>query len=235
MPAPTTVHIARLTDLVTDEHVDAMCYAITRQVRENFAPAWGLNPVTVQPANLDDLTTNDWILALVDDTGDDGALGYHTEDEGDFVYGLVGVKPVLDNVGHILTGANSVSTVLSHEVLELLGNPHVSSWSDTGRGYLVATEMCDAVQSDYYDLDGVSVSDFLLPDWFSPIVTRGDRFDHCGVLHAPFTVADGGYTLTMRGGRVSQIFGATPPPQWLMTRKNTLRTARTWRLSNSTR
>lgn len=229
---PRTVYVVRLTDLVTDMQVTRMCWAVAKQVRRDFAPAWGLDPVRVRPADLEDLTTDDWIIALVDDAGE-GALGWHSETTGDFTYGTVGVKPVLDNGGDILTGAYSVASILSHEVLELIGNPSVSLWADTGQGYLVAREASDAVQSDWYMIDKVSVSDFVLPDWFSPVVTEGDRFDHMGVLTAPFQVADGGYTLTMQGGQVSQQFGATPPPQWIMQRKSSLRTARTYRLTNS--
>lgn len=111
-------------------------------------------------------------------------------------------------------------------------NPNVSGWSDSGQGWLVATEVCDPVQSDYYLIDGVAVSNFVTPDFFSPVVTRGDKFDHMGVLKKPFEIADGGYVLNYEGGTINTYYGRTPPPEWLMDMKLNREVTRTRRLKD---
>src|SRR6185437_12983234 len=48
-----------------------------------------------------------------------GVLGFHTEDQGGKLWGVVAAKPELDNGAKVTTGDWSVSSVLSHEVLEM--------------------------------------------------------------------------------------------------------------------
>lgn len=228
----TPLSVVRATDRITDRDARAMVKAIDTQVRRDFTKPHGLINRRVRYTTPDKLTATDWVITLVDDAGQD-ALGWHTEDTGDIVYGVVGVNPVLDHDGRVLEGPLSVASVLSHEVLELLLNPSISLWADTGAGYLVAREAADAVQSDWYEIDGVSVSNFLLPDWFSPAVSPDDRYDHMGLCRAPFEVRPGGYTLKCQGGRITEVYGETPPPEWLMERKRHRATARTHRLTHS--
>jgi hypothetical protein len=60
---------------------------------------------------------------------------------------------------------------------------------------LYAYEVCDAVEADDlgYELDGVTVSDFVLPGWFEPIhVADGERFAFKSNVSAPFELLPGG-------------------------------------------
>jgi len=59
-------------------------------------------------------------------------------------------------------------------------------------------EMCDAVQAEYYEIDHVQVSNFLLPLYFTDGNERGSRNDFLGHLHdgkslASFGANPGGY------------------------------------------
>jgi CRP-like cAMP-binding protein len=197
-----------------------MTWACYQQLFYHLSPAWLAmhSQVKVLPKGVP-LPKGDRIIVLQDDTIKD-SLGYHTELAGDVVSGVVGVGVILKAGKKVLTGDLSVSTVLSHEVCEMLINPSVSGWSDSGRGWLVATEVCDPVQSSYYDIGGVSVSNFVTPDFFSPVVSPGDRFDYMGVLKAPFQIAKGGYVLNYEGGKINTYYGAVPPPEWLMKMKD---------------
>jgi hypothetical protein len=58
-----------------------------------------------------------------------------------------------------------------------------------------------------YDIDGVTVSDFVLPEWFMsrPPVLKGG-YSHGGHVTRPFELAKGGYISIFRDGRWTQLF-----------------------------
>jgi hypothetical protein len=66
----------------------------------------------------------------------------------------------------------------SHELLEMLEDPTGSTTRD---GY--ALEICDPVETAGYQLDGVMVSDFVTPAWFTARTHR--QYDYLGLLHHP--------------------------------------------------
>lgn len=215
-----TIWIARQTKLITDSQASKMVAACDRQITEHVAPSWAMLPSQVKllASGTKKIPAGDYALILSDQS-EAGSLGYHEELPGDIVTGVIGVGTVLDNNGTMFDGELSVSAVLSHEICETFVNPHTSGWSDSGKGWLVATELCDPVQGDAYTIDGVSVSDFVTPDFFSPVVTRGDQYDWMGVLRKPFSIAKGGYVLNYEGGEINTYYGAVPPPEWLMKMK----------------
>lgn len=220
------IHLVRHTPLISLDEMDRIAHACDVQLVRDVAPAHHIAPCRVQHTHADALPRGARTIRMIDDAGE-GALGWHTETTGDVVIGIVGVRTVLENAGSMLTGSLSVSAVTSHEVVEMAVNAHVSMWADTGQGYLVAAEIGDPVQSDAYDIDGVSVSNFVTGEWFSPIGTPGDQFDHLGRLTAPFTINDGGYVLRLQGGQVTPVFGADFPDWvWDMKCRQTSRTAR---------
>ena len=66
-------------------------------------------------------------------------------------------------------GSNSLSVDLSHECIETCGDPGANRWADLPSGtQSCALELCDPVQNQVYDVDGVSVSDFVLQSYFDP-------------------------------------------------------------------
>jgi hypothetical protein len=122
---------------------------------------------------------------------------------------LLIVDNVLDNGGSALGDRGdpslSVSAVLSHEVLEWWYDPACNDWSDRGRSS-VAKELCDPVENDYYLIDGVAVSNFVLPAWFNSLDKRGP-WDRLGRLFGPFTMTHGGYWIEMADGKVQPVYG----------------------------
>jgi hypothetical protein len=147
-------------------------------------------------------------LVVLDDPGDlDGVLGFHDINPNG-AYGQIFTNPVLDNGGSVLGATGdpslSVSAVLSHEVLEWWYDPACNDWSDRGRSS-VAKELCDPVEADWYRIDGVAVSNFILPAWFNPLDKTGP-WDALGRLHGPFTMTKNGYWIEMADGGVRQVF-----------------------------
>jgi hypothetical protein len=184
-----------------------------KQIARDVAPAWGLAAVPVVFTQAQ-LPAGARALFLVDTCDDPEALGYHTESSGAVESGFIGCKPELDAGAKVLTGPYAVSTIGSHEVAELFVDQHVNLYADTGRGFSVAYEISDPVQSDFYEIDGVAVSNFVTDRWFDPETPAGTKTDFMGKLHAPFTLSPGGYWVEMRDGRVSQRFGERFP-DWL--------------------
>ena len=72
------------------------------------------------------------------------------------------------------------SITLSHEALELVGDPELNMLvkgphPEEERDVHHWFEMCDAVQDESYPIDGIKVSNFLLPLYFTSSDERGGR------------------------------------------------------------
>ena len=132
------------------------------------------------------------VITLTDTIADQpaGVLGYHTEDQGGKLWGIVAAQPELSNGGQVSTGDWSVSSVLSHEVLEMYIDPNCNLWSNDGRGSIYTFEVCDPVEAPSYAVDGVSVSNFVTPAWFDPQAAPTAQFDKLGLLTAPFGIVE---------------------------------------------
>lgn len=171
-----------------------------------------------------------WIINIMDNADQAGVLGWHTEEQGNVIYGRVFAKPVLDNGGTTLGGSLSVSSVLSHEVVETYVDPHVQLWAESGDNYLMAFEACDPVESDSYTIKinkkPVSVSNFVFPEYFDSMNASGP-FDWLAKINHAFEIGVGGYAVIMKEGKVSQKFGHRYP-DWRkdMKKTSTSRTAR---------
>ena len=82
-------------------------------------------------------------------------------------------------------------------------DPVANLWAQAADGTEYAYEVGDAVEEDTFAVDGIRMSNFLHPSWFEPFQhPPGTKFDHLGVLKAPFTIAKGGYA-----GRQDQAAG----------------------------
>jgi hypothetical protein len=132
------------------------------------------------------------MIAVVDNSDQANALGYHTLALGRPM-GLIAWHPVKEADGEVLTGPLSLSSVLSHEVLETIINPFVS-----GREGTWAREVCDPVQDGSYPIDGVMVSNYVLPAFFNPQDVEGP-WDAMGILSAAYSLSPEGYAITDDG------------------------------------
>ncbi len=199
--------------------IEAMSEAIALQLH-HVAAAWG----QVVWEIVDDANIAGFEIALFDDDeqqSDD--YGWHDVSDMGTPYARVFLNPILDYGGRWLHSALSVSATVSHEACELIGDPAANQWAQTARGGLYAVELCDAVESDCYEVrlrngTHVSVSDFLYPDWFNPFAPDGSAFDHMRVLNKPFEIAPDGYAMQLSGGHVRNKYGRGYPG-WRKTTK----------------
>lgn len=209
------LHVANKSTRVTDAQVQQMAEACNIQAAE-FAGAYGRTPITVDYiADASQAQSGSWVITVLDDSDQQGALGYHTEEAGGIIFGRIFAAPVLDNGGSVMGGTSSpysVSGTLSHEVLETIADPHANLDADTDQGLAVAYEVCDPCEDCSYPItisDGtsVAVSDYVLPQWFDPQAPATAMLDKMGQVKAPYQITSGGYVVTTKEGEQSQVFG----------------------------
>lgn len=206
--------INRSTLLVGKEkEILQMAQACSLQLKRDCAPLWSRTGGTVAYfADEKHCPPDSNIIYLFDAADQAGALGYHDETPEGAEYGRVFVQTIMEAGGKTLEGSLSVSAVLSHEVLELWGDPNCNLWADGTNGKSVAFELSDPVENDIYEINvrggPVSVSNFILPDWFDPFAPEPHRFDFLNKLTAPFSMTAGGYLIERAEGRTTQVFGA---------------------------
>lgn len=223
------ISVLNASTLVSTADTVKMVRAVAQQVFKHVEDPWGRTALVDMASSKEDASDSTVVIVIVDDLAQAGALGWHDEAAGK-AYGRVAVRPVLDNGGSILGDGQpheqssllSVSSVLSHEVLETLVDPTVNGWWQDPDGDLVAAELCDPVQGDSYtieiktgeDYEHILVSNFILPSWMDPQADINDApFDQLGMLKAPFTMSPGGYLIKMIAGEVSSVFGEKCP-EW---------------------
>jgi len=206
------IAVINKSSILSNAEVELMTRGVARQAREHAAPTWDLKPPKVVYRDSEAATEPGAFKVLIFDDADiAGALGYHSDGPDGLPYGRVFVK--------ITQKYNlPVSTVLSHEVLEIMMDPQANYWADNwNEGLSYALEVADPVESDYYDVDvdgtPVKVSNFALPAWFDPAPPAGAKFDWLGKLSKPFTMTDGGYVIIRDQSEDRAVFGRSYP-EW---------------------
>jgi hypothetical protein len=197
------ISVVNRSQRLSDGDVQAAIRAINRQLAEDFAPHWGLHGTlrlegrfgrAPDEDHLPEMR-GDAVLYLWDKVNMDGALGYHQTNRRTIPYGFVFTE-LAEQLKQPWT------TVLSHEALELLADPlanlvvqapHPHERHNVYYWY----EVADPVQGDAYEIDGVAVSNFVLPLYFAGHHARG-RADFLGLLNegkplGPLDVRPGGY------------------------------------------
>jgi hypothetical protein len=171
---------------IPDEELQRVIRAINRQVREDFEPYWSLGATlrlegkstkTPDKVRLSDMR-GDAVLYLWDQVDVEDALGYHYANNAGIPFGFV-FTDLAEKLGE------NWSVTLSHEALELIADPLVNllvAGPHPVDGHTVFHwyEMSDAVQNEKYVCDGVEVSNFVLPLYFTPDAEPGSRNDFLG-------------------------------------------------------
>lgn len=185
--------------------------AVEIQLKRDVYPAWKnylpLGEMPLAPyGDIADLAPNSCHTVTVVDTIDDPTLGgYHS-----------GIQAA----GWAFGRARPLSTIISHEAIELATDPYLNFWNYSAtRDKWYAREIGDPVERDSYtitvNLFGaerfVEVSNFVYPAWFE-MFNMGvfDAFDHMGLCKEPFQVR--GYAVTKdERNTISNVYGASAP------------------------
>lgn len=195
------VRIACINKATVDLGVplDKLTAALQKCYDQYFEPVWGY-PVTLYVAKTP--KPSDWRLIYFDDADAANALGYHELTDHGQPISKVFVRTIQQY-------GDSVSVTACHELFEMVIDPIANLWAEASDGTEYAYEMCDPVEEDTFDVDGIAMSDFLHPAWFEPFDhPAGTKFDHLGKLKKPFTLRKGGYAILKKNGKVTEIFGS---------------------------
>jgi hypothetical protein len=187
------IAVTNESTVVADSAVQAAVAALQQQVAQDFAPVWGISASLIFVAKGSPPPSGAWWLAVLDNSDQAGALGYHDLTPDGLPLGKVFAASDLQY------GSNWTVTA-SHELLEMLGDPDINLCASVanadGSLRLYAYEVADACEADQYayQINGVWVSDFVYPAWFEsfrqPNSTQFDRQNH---ITAPFQLLPGGY------------------------------------------
>jgi phospholipase C len=194
------ISVVNRSSTIADRELHRVVRAINRQIAEDFEPYWAFGghlrvegPIG-STADLQVLLElrGDAILYIMDSAVSNDALGFHDRNLAGIPYGFV----FLDLCKQL---GDEWSTTLSHEALELIGDsqcnllvqgPHPS---DKKKRVYHFFEMSDAVQAQSYEIDGVPVSNFVLPHYFTEGEEPGARNDFLATGLPSFGVNPGGY------------------------------------------
>lgn len=217
-----TINIAIInhSTAVADKDVSPVVAALQRQVSEHFAPIWGVNATLVIFGKDAAPPPNFWQLILLDDSDQASALGYHMTTANGLPLGKVFARTCQQD-------GESWTVCASHELLEMICDPEINLTvfvqQGDGTGTLTAYEIADPVEGATYMIDGVQMSDFVLPAYFEPGTvgaTPSAPFDHLGQLTAPMpAMLPGGYLSVFQvgqGGSWQQITDMRAHPHRMM-------------------
>ena len=82
------------------------------------------------------------------------------------------------------------SITISHEIFEMVVNPKMELTADK-----IYLEVCDPVMENSFDVDGIAISDWVYPSWFSKSGIK--PFNKLDTFSKPFEITSKGYTLKM--------------------------------------
>lgn len=233
-----------------------MVAAAQDQISNEFANAWGeeRGPATLTIYNnTSDIPDGYWVVTIVDDPDQMSYFGYHVNNLP--VSQAILFADTIINYGCpiLYDPADptffTVSSLLCHELLEMIVDPCVNEWWDgpattiNGTFYPIVSysaEICDPVYFDVYtkNIDGynVNVSNFVYPDWRDIYAGTSAQFDQMEVLSSPFSMDYGGYMLVRNSDYTTEgyIYGAKFPTNFQeFTRKNGRNASRTHHLSRT--
>jgi hypothetical protein len=183
----TEIVIINKCSVLSDANIQAVIPAVQAQVNEDFAPIWGADATVQFIGKGARVPKGIWPLYVMDHSDEPGALGYHVDDKGR----IEGKVFAADDQRYGV----SWTVDLTHELLEMLGDPTTNDLINLADGRQCIREVCDAVEDDSiaYMKNGVLVTDFVTPKYF--FETGGpDKYDFCGKLTGPApALTPGGY------------------------------------------
>ena len=191
--------------------------ALQTQLQRDVAPMWpyakdAVVRVGAGPSDLGATETPCRVMTTLDVPD---AIAYHDDANGypDEFLGL-----------DTCNGLPDVTSAISHENDEVSGDPNCDQWVTIPSGLVlpqglvagmqIAFEVSDPLQDRSYEIDGISVSDFVYPAYFDPTLSGPTSYGEAqgGLRLEPFARTSGGYQIARQGdgSGETQFFGYMP-------------------------
>jgi len=180
--------------------LDKLISAMQKYVDNYVVPVWG-SPAKLQKST--GFLKGAWAIVFLDNADQAGALAYHDLTPDGLPISKVFVKTTLED-------NQLVSVSASHELVEMLVDPAINIMT-TGPDpkVMYAYESADPVEALSFKVDGIEMSDFVLPSYFETFHKPGSVvFDHLDKVTKPFEILAGGYQIIFKNGKWSQVFGS---------------------------
>jgi hypothetical protein len=182
-------HVALVseTQSISFSELGRVSAALQKQAIRDLGPVWNIQSTVDAFGRLEDVPVGTWPIIIEDDIGTPGAAGVHEDKDG---------QPFA-----LVTAERGWSLTASHELVEMLVDPFGRRLTDgqspkPGQGRVqFLVEPCDPSEATQfaYLINGVTVSDFYTPKYFSTVFNSADRYSHTGAITRPRQVLKGGY------------------------------------------
>lgn len=183
-----TMNVINHSTQVTDQQVQQWTTDIQTQVNNDVSKVWGAIVNLVWIPNTQAPAAGNWVCGIFDTTDQPGDLGYH--DVGPNGEPLAKVFVTVSKQAGV-----DIASVMSHEVIESIGDPStntiVKGQDSAGRACVMFQELCDAVENDSYTTGSTTVSNFQTKAWFQ--ANSQGPYDQLSKLTKPFSLDSGGY------------------------------------------
>ncbi len=207
---PSIAHIDIINEstVVDDKSLEQYTIDLQTQLDRDYAKFWGVTADLHFVPKGQNPDHSHWWQVVFDTTDQPGALGYHTlTDMGQPIGYTFAKTDIAFN--------EEPSTTLSHELLEMMGDPDINKTvtvelADTHKTRQYMYENCDACEAFSYKIGNTSVSDFATPHWFVPSSPPGTQFDYLDKIKKPFELLSGGYIGYNDGDGWKQLFAQLP-------------------------
>ncbi len=188
-------HVALVSDstAVTFSEVSSVAAALQKQATRDFSPLWKVDATVSAFASLEAVPVDYWPVIVRDNIDQPGAAGYHTDDQG---------QPF-----SLVEADDQWQLTASHETLEMLADPfgnrtvagapppQAPAPLSALQRVLYLVEVCDPCEDTQfaYGVNGIQLSDFITPHYYSPQGPTGTLYSFRGNLKGPHTVLENGY------------------------------------------
>ena len=170
-----------------DVDVQQAIRAVNTQIEQDFYPYWSIGATLRlegrigENPDVDNLAASlrgDAIIYLEDTLDSEDPLGFHNLHFSGIPFGFVftAISHQLGEPWQVTLSHEALELIADAEVNRLIMGPHPNP-SQNGRMVFHWYEMCDAVQTERYEIHGVPVSNFVLPLYFTVDSEQGSRND----------------------------------------------------------
>jgi hypothetical protein len=183
-----SISIINQSTVVADTDIKPHLIDFQNAVTYDFAPYWN-ELVWLRFVGSGPPYPGSWWIAILDNSDQAGALGYHDLSADNLPLAKVFAKSDKD------FGLNWQVT-FTHELFEMLADSFiVYSAQNMTDGKIYALEVADPCEDDSqaYQRGSSMISDFITPDWFEGNLSGAGRFDFQHLLSTPYSILKGGY------------------------------------------